>query len=94
MFTLLFRHDLLQDSGQHLREHSLPILDALSAVLQEEPREEPTARVSALAIWTQVHGIATLTLTRALDDAASPQEQAQLLRSAVSGHMKGPDRSA
>jgi AcrR family transcriptional regulator len=87
MFTLVFRHDLLADSGLRLRERSLPILDALTAVLREEAADDGAARAAALAVWTHTHGVATLTLTRALDLAATPDQQRDLLRAAVRSHL-------
>lgn len=92
MFTLVFRHDLLADSGLRLHERSLPILDALTAVLREETADDDAARAAALAVWTHTHGVATLTLTRALDLdlAATPAQQRSLLRAAVRTHVERP----
>jgi AcrR family transcriptional regulator len=69
------------------RERSLPILDALAAVLREETADDAAARAAALAVWTHVHGVATLTLTRALDLAATPEQRRDLLRTAVRAHV-------
>lgn len=87
MFALIFRHDLLEAGGQRLRERSLPLLDALTGVLAEEMPDRPSARTAALNVWTHTHGIATLTLTRALDLAATPAEQRDLLLAAIRAHL-------
>jgi AcrR family transcriptional regulator len=89
LFTLLFRHDLLENSGRHLRERSLPILAALIDVIAEETSRDD-ARHRALAVWTHAHGIATLGLTRALDLAATPGERRALVHASVRAHLSSP----
>jgi AcrR family transcriptional regulator len=65
MFDLLFRHDLLEGAGGNLRQQSLPLFQVfIDQVAQVHPND---ARDRAIALWTNIHGLATLRATRALD---------------------------
>jgi hypothetical protein len=65
MFELLFRHDLLADAGGNLRATSLPLFQTfVDLVAQLHPTE---AHQRATALWTNIHGLATLRATTALD---------------------------
>ncbi|MFQ6392263.1 TetR/AcrR family transcriptional regulator [Nocardia sp. KC 131] len=59
MFTLMFRHDLLEGSGENLRSTTLPLFSRFAALVQEAaPSGTPGER--AVALWTNLHGIAAL----------------------------------
>lgn len=62
MFALIFRHDLLEGSGQNLRTKTIPVVKALAQVIGGVANLQ-----RALQLWTSVHGIAMLSSTRALD---------------------------
>lgn len=64
MFALVFRHDILEGSGVHLRGTSLPLFSFVTALI--EPLAARDAHVRAVQIWTAVHGIAALSSTTAL----------------------------
>ena len=64
MFELLFRHDLLAGAGGNLRATSLPLFQTFTdLVAQVHPAD---ARERAIALWTNIHGLATLRATNAL----------------------------
>ncbi|MCY0929891.1 TetR/AcrR family transcriptional regulator [Streptomyces sp. H27-H1] len=65
MFELMFRHDLLDGSGQELppgsrlREFTLPLFELLvSLVARCDPAGAP--RITAAALWANLHGMAQL----------------------------------
>lgn len=65
MFELMFRHDLLEGSGEKLREHSTPIF---AAALDEVARlGGPDPARKTVDLWTSVHGLAVLAGRRALE---------------------------
>lgn len=64
MFALVFRHDILANSGMHLRGTSLPLFAFVTALV--EPLAGTDAHVRAVQIWTAVHGIAALGSSTAL----------------------------
>ncbi|WP_063058248.1 TetR/AcrR family transcriptional regulator [Nocardia sienata] len=69
MFTLIFRHDLLEGSGAGLRSVSKPLFDRLlNRVRAIHPAPDPLT--TATALWVGVHGIAVLSTTGALTLAA------------------------
>jgi AcrR family transcriptional regulator len=69
MFTLIFRHDLLEGSGAGLRSVSRPLFDRLlNRVRATHPVPDPLT--TATALWVGVHGIAVLFSTGALTLAA------------------------
>jgi AcrR family transcriptional regulator len=67
MFELIFRHDLLEGAGGNLRQTSLPLFDTVTTLIQEALPEAADARERTLALWTNLHGLATLHTTHALD---------------------------
>ncbi len=67
MFELLFRHDLLEGAGGNLRSRSLPLFQHFADLVQQARPNTPDARPRAIALWTNIHGLATLRTTRALD---------------------------
>ncbi|MFZ3474559.1 TetR/AcrR family transcriptional regulator [Streptomyces sp. 4.24] len=65
MFELMFRHDLLDGTGQEgpagprLRDSTLPLFELLvSLVTRCEPAGPP--RTTAAALWANLHGVAQL----------------------------------
>jgi AcrR family transcriptional regulator len=65
MFELLFRHDLLAGAGGNLRATSLPLFQVFTdLVAQVHPGD---AKQRATALWTNIHGLATLRATNALE---------------------------
>jgi AcrR family transcriptional regulator len=67
MFELLFRHDLLEGAGGNLRSRSLPLFQHFADLVAQARPSTPDPRDPALALWTNIHGLATLRATRALD---------------------------
>jgi AcrR family transcriptional regulator len=67
MFELIFRHDLLEGAGGNLRQTSLPLFDTVTTLIQEARPTATDARERALALWTNLHGLATLRATQALE---------------------------
>ena len=65
MFDLIFRHDLLAGAGGNLRATSLPLFGTfVDLVAQLHPTD---AELRATALWTNLHGLATLRATNALE---------------------------
>lgn len=64
MFALMFRHDILENSGADLRSTSLPLFGFVSALV--EPFSAGDSRSMSLRLWTSIHGIAALNSTAAL----------------------------
>jgi hypothetical protein len=67
MFALLFRHDLLENAGGNLRTRSLPLFQHFADLVGQARPGTTDARDRAIALWTNIHGLATLRATRALD---------------------------
>ncbi|WP_132213485.1 TetR/AcrR family transcriptional regulator [Kribbella steppae] len=67
MFELLFRHDLLEGAGGNLRSRSLPLFQHFADLIEQADPGSTDARDRAIALWTNIHGLATLRATRALD---------------------------
>ncbi|MGO2750643.1 MAG: TetR-like C-terminal domain-containing protein [Pseudoclavibacter sp.] len=62
-FDLITHHDLLEDSGQQLRQETVPLLDGwIDLYRSRHPNADKT---EALSAWVGVHGIATLESRRA-----------------------------
>lgn len=82
MFTLIFRHDLLEGSGAGLRSVSKPLFDRLlTRVRADHPVPDPLT--TATALWVGVHGIAVLSGTGALTLAAPGVDIDELIRRVV-----------
>ncbi|GAA1576178.1 TetR/AcrR family transcriptional regulator [Kribbella karoonensis] len=65
MFDLIFRHDLLAGAGGNLRATSLPLFKTfVDLVARLQPQD---AELRATALWTNLHGIAVLRATNALE---------------------------
>ncbi|PXX68587.1 TetR family transcriptional regulator [Nocardia tenerifensis] len=66
MFTLMFRHDLLEGSGENLRATTLPLFARFAALVSEAARPAADDAERAIALWTNLHGIAALQANRSL----------------------------
>lgn len=64
MFTLMFRHDLLEGSGENLRETTLPLFERFVTLVHEATGGD--SRTRAITLWTNLHGIAALQANRSL----------------------------
>ncbi|OZF27533.1 hypothetical protein CH295_23775 [Rhodococcus sp. 14-2483-1-2] len=81
MFALIFRHDLLEGSGENLRLTSRPLFEALIAAVGAVAPENP--QFTALRLWTSVHGIAALNSTHAFEPVTDLSAVTELTRRAV-----------
>ncbi|MGV9680037.1 TetR/AcrR family transcriptional regulator [Nocardia sp. NPDC003482] len=85
MFTLMFRHDLLEGSGENLRARTLPLyrdwIDLIAACDPDRPRE------TALELWANLHGIATLVANRSIELIAPGTDTEALVRTTVARHL-------
>ncbi|WP_405178217.1 TetR/AcrR family transcriptional regulator [Nocardia sp. NBC_01377] len=90
MFTLMFRHDLLEGSGENLRETTLPayaaFIDLVRAVLGPDAAPE-TVAARALALWTNLHGVATLRANRSLALIAADTDARALVVRVIELHL-------
>ncbi|WP_433659234.1 TetR/AcrR family transcriptional regulator [Nocardia sp. CA-128927] len=88
MFTLMFRHDLLEGSGENLRATTLPLFARYAALVSEAARHgsvDPEERATAL--WTNLHGIATLQANRSLRLIAPTADIRALVDRALELHL-------
>ncbi|MGW6692238.1 TetR/AcrR family transcriptional regulator [Rhodococcus sp. NPDC054953] len=82
MFTLIFRHDLLEGSGAELRTVSQPLFSWLVTLI-DRSGGAPDAEATAAALWVGIHGIAVLSSTGALGLAASGVDPRDLVERVV-----------
>ncbi|MFE5517381.1 TetR/AcrR family transcriptional regulator [Streptomyces virginiae] len=97
MFSLMFRHDLLDSTGQapsqgpRLRESTLPMFELLVTLVRRCGAAEPS--VTAAALWANLHGVAQLwrwgSLQLALGGAPVDGVE-RLVGAAVDAHL-GPE---
>lgn len=66
MFTLMFRHDLLEGSGENLRQTTLPLFERFATLVYESAPYSAESRARAITLWTNLHGIAALQANRSL----------------------------
>ncbi|MEV0245025.1 WHG domain-containing protein [Nocardia sp. NPDC050712] len=86
MFTLMFRHDLLEGSGENLRATTLPIFGQFTTLVSAVTRApDPAAR--ALVLWTNLHGIATLQANRSLGLIAPAADPGSLVGQVLELHL-------
>ncbi|MFF8293214.1 TetR/AcrR family transcriptional regulator [Streptomyces sp. NPDC016309] len=101
MFELMFRHDLL-DSGEQrgtpdglrLREATLPMFQRVTELVARCRAQalEPSAAVTAAALWANLHGIAQLWSWGSLQLAhggESSDSHGRLIEAALDAHL-GP----
>ncbi|QLY34256.1 TetR/AcrR family transcriptional regulator [Nocardia huaxiensis] len=86
MFTLMFRHDLLEGAGENLRETvTLPLFrwwrDLVAACAPDAPDDR------AIALWTNLHGIAVVAANRSLEAVAPQADVDRLIEIAITRHL-------
>ncbi|MFJ5272537.1 TetR/AcrR family transcriptional regulator [Streptomyces sp. NPDC088358] len=89
MYELMFRHDLLESGRLGLRETSLPLFGVL-VDLVGRARPGTEARVTAGALWANLHGIAQLWGWGSLQLATGADDFVPLLVAALDAHL-GPE---
>ncbi|MEU1208186.1 TetR/AcrR family transcriptional regulator [Nocardia sp. NPDC005825] len=93
MFTLMFRHDLLEGAGGNLRvTWSLPLFDRWRQLVADcaGPGADDRAGEQALGLWTQLHGIAVVVANRSIEAIAPGIDIETLVGRAVARHL-APD---
>ncbi|MGW4248037.1 TetR/AcrR family transcriptional regulator [Nocardia sp. NPDC004722] len=89
MFTLMFRHDLLEGSGENLRESvSLPLFRHWR-VLVADCVPDPTGE-RAMCLWTNLHGLAVLAANRSLEAVAPEADLLALIARAIAQYLGTP----
>ncbi|WP_329527908.1 TetR/AcrR family transcriptional regulator [Streptomyces sp. NBC_01462] len=91
MYELMFRHDLLASDRLGLRETSLPLFGVL-VDLVGRVRPATEARVTAGALWANLHGIAQLWSWGSLQLGTGATDFTPLLRAALDAHL-GPEEA-
>ncbi|WP_107983551.1 TetR/AcrR family transcriptional regulator [Rhodococcus sp. OK519] len=82
MFTLIFRHDLLEGSGAELRTVSQPLFRWLVEMVERvSGGGEPEVRAAAL--WVGIHGIAVLAATGSLELATDGVDRRRVIGTVV-----------
>ncbi|WP_435590379.1 TetR/AcrR family transcriptional regulator [Nocardia sp. bgisy118] len=84
MFTLMFRHDLLEGSGANLRATTLPLFDRFADLVR---RTCPATPDRALLLWTALHGLATLRANRSLTLVAPSADDSTLVDEILELHL-------
>ncbi|MFF3222454.1 TetR/AcrR family transcriptional regulator [Nocardia suismassiliense] len=88
MFTLMFRHDLLEGSGENLRATTLPLFERFVALVTEAAKAGSVdAAERAIALWTNLHGIAALQANRSLRLVAPGADIRALVDRALELHL-------
>lgn len=90
MFTLMFRHDLLVGSGENLRATTRPLYGRVVELVAAVAPESAPQR--ALALWTNVHGLATIAVNRTLEIVAPDQDPRVLVDRIVPRAPRGTQR--
>lgn len=88
MFTLIFRHDLLEGSGEELRNVSRPLFEWLVSLVEPSSADAGDARARAATLWASVHGIAMLSSTGALELAATGIPASELVDRVVRNSLR------
>ncbi|QDQ89874.1 TetR/AcrR family transcriptional regulator [Rhodococcus sp. WB9] len=86
LFELMFRHDLLEGSGEDLRHHSKPLFDTVVALVADAGAETP--HMVALNLWTQLHGVATLRVTRSIEVIAGDFDVEAFVAQLIDLHLR------
>lgn len=87
MFTLMFRHDLLEGSGENLRAITLPLFERFAALVREAAPLSAGPDKRAIALWTSLHGIAALQANRSLRLVAPTANVRTLATHAIDLHI-------
>ncbi|MFD7841703.1 TetR/AcrR family transcriptional regulator [Nocardia sp. NPDC059764] len=93
MFTLMFRHDLLEGAGGNLRvTWSLPLFAHWRQLVADcaGPGADERTGEQALGLWTQLHGIAVVVANRSIEAIAPGTDIEALVGRAVARHL-APD---
>ncbi len=85
MFELMFRHDLLEDSGEQLRHHSLALFTLASDCVAQIGPAEPAEVTTDL--WAGIHGLAVLASRRALEPITTDRPEVLVVRQ-VNAHTR------
>lgn len=89
MFTLMFRHDLLEGAGENLRETvTIPLFRHWRTLVTECITDPTGAR--ALSLWTNLHGIAVVVANRSYEAIAPGTEVPVLVERAVAQYLGTP----
>ncbi|MGW7058909.1 TetR/AcrR family transcriptional regulator [Streptomyces sp. NPDC054904] len=96
MFELMFRHDLLDSTGEpgdgpRLRESTVPLFALLVSLVARCGARDP--EVSAAALWANLHGVAQLWATGSLPLVLDGGQEAgveRLVAAALDAHL-GPE---
>ncbi|MDC3727092.1 TetR/AcrR family transcriptional regulator [Rhodococcus sp. Rp3] len=91
MFTLIFRHDLLEGSGAELRQTSRPLFEWLVTLVAQADSAADAER-GAAALWVGIHGIAVLSSTGALGVAAVGVDENELIDQVVRNSLRSATR--
>lgn len=89
MFTLIFRHDLLEGSGSDLRSVSKPLFTWVVDLVRQSS-DTADAVEAAASLWVAIHGIATLSSTGSLGLAAPGLDEASLIDRVVHSSLGLP----
>lgn len=87
MFTLMFRHDLLEGSGENLRAITLPLFERFAALVAAAASTATDQRAVAIALWTNLHGIAALQANRSLQLVVPATDTRALVAQVLSLHL-------
>lgn len=85
MFELIFRHDLLEGAGGNLRATTLPLLESLTQIVATVAPADAAERT--VALWTNLHGLAVLRTTKALDLILDDTQLDTFITRAVDAHL-------
>jgi AcrR family transcriptional regulator len=85
MFELIFRHDLLEGAGGNLRTTTLPLLESLTRIVATEAPSDAAERT--VGLWTNLHGLAVLRATKALDLILDSAQLDAFVTRAVDAHL-------
>ncbi|GAB0103818.1 TetR/AcrR family transcriptional regulator [Nocardia sp. JMUB6875] len=89
MFTLMFRHDLLEGAGENLRETvSLPLFRYWRELVDACVTDPTGAR--AMGLWTNLHGLAVLAGNRSLEAIAPEADLSALVAAAIDRYLGTP----
>jgi AcrR family transcriptional regulator len=86
MFELIFRHDLLEGAGGNLRATTLPLLESLTRIVATVTPDDAAERT--VALWTNLHGLAVLRATKALDLILDDTQLDSFITRAVDAHLR------
>ncbi|MVU81623.1 TetR family transcriptional regulator [Nocardia sp. ET3-3] len=87
MFTLMFRHDLLEGAGENLRANTTLPMFARWRDLVAECAPDPTGE-RALSLWTHLHGIAVVVANRSIEAIAPGTDVEALVARAVAAQLR------